>query len=559
MTQLDIDAAVAARDAVHFLPLGGAGEIGLNLNLYVHAGRWLMVDFGIGFADDRTPGVDILLPDPEFILERQDQLLGLVITHAHEDHLGAVAYMWDEFEVPIYATPFTAAVLRAKLRDAGKSEVKIITVDYGGQIEIGPFQIEFVGLTHSIPEPSAMVLHTPVGRIVHSGDYKLDPAPIIGPVANADRLRQLGDEGVLAAVSDSTNIFENGMSGSEQSVREHFLELFGQFHQRIAVACFATNVARLHSIATAAAAHDRQVALVGRSLWRINGAARETGYLADLPPFLSPEDVDYLPREKVVMICTGSQGEPRSALWRIARNDHPDVSLDPGDTVIFSSREIPGNESSIGELQNALTMRGVDIITADDGPVHVSGHPCREEVVQFYQWLRPQVVIPVHGEQRHLREHAKLAGACQVKQSLVPRDGALIRIDGTGVREVGEVHAGRLALDGNQLIPLDGQALRTRRRIMASGFAVITVVLDKAGRLVAPPQFSIPGLFEDADDWAEIEADLVRDVEISLAEVPQRARKDDGVIRDAARSAARRFVRQEVGKKPVINVHVVRV
>ncbi|HYD30156.1 MAG TPA: ribonuclease J, partial [Azospirillaceae bacterium] len=407
--------------AIYFLPLGGAGEIGMNLNLYGHAGKWLMIDLGISFGDETMPGVDVIMPDPTFIRDRREDLAGLVLTHAHEDHLGAVQYLWPHLECPIYATPFTAAVLRAKLHERGLAgRIEIHEIPLSGRFQVGPFEVELVTVTHSIPEPNVVVIRTAAGTVVHSGDWKLDPDPVVGLTTDEKRLAEIGEEDVLALVCDSTNALVPGHSGSEAAVRDSFMQLFGRFSNRIAVTCFATNVARLESIAKAAAANERHVALVGRSLWRINEAARSNGYLKDVPLFLSEHDAGYLPRDKVVLICTGSQGEPRSALARIAGDDHPEVTLETGDTVIFSSREIPGNERAIARVQNLLVRLGVEVVTADQEFVHVSGHPARDELVSMYQWVRPQLAVPVHGEERHLNEHARIARECQVPDVVIP-------------------------------------------------------------------------------------------------------------------------------------------
>ncbi|HET6223250.1 MAG TPA: ribonuclease J, partial [Dongiaceae bacterium] len=416
-------------DEVLFLALGGAGEIGMNLNLYGHAGKWLMIDLGVTFGDDATPGIEVIMPDIGFIEERRRDLAGLVLTHAHEDHIGAVPYLWPRLGCPIFATPFTASLVREKLREVGLAQAAPITeIPMSGRFSVGPFELELVTLTHSIPEPNAVVIRTKFGTLLHTGDWKLDPEPLVGPLADEAALRRLGDEGVLAMICDSTNALVHGQSGSEGEVRESLQELVGRLPGRIAVACFASNVARVETIARVAAAHDRQVALVGRSLWRITEAARENGYLADIPPFITEHDIGYLPRDKALLICTGSQGEPRSALARIARDDHPTVSLEKGDTVIFSSRIIPGNERSIGELQNGLVRLGVEIITERDHFVHVSGHPARDELLAMYQWVRPRIAIPVHGEARHLRAHARLAESGQVGQALVIENGDVVRL-----------------------------------------------------------------------------------------------------------------------------------
>nr|WP_264656847.1 ribonuclease J [Azospirillum canadense] len=533
----------------------------MNLNLYGHRGKWLMVDLGISFADDTMPGLDVIMPDPAFIAERKDDLVGLVLTHAHEDHLGAVQYLWPDLRCPVYCTPFTAAVLRAKLHERGlATTVPIHEVPLGGTIEVGPFSVEYVAMTHSIPEPNALAIRTAAGTILHTGDWKLDPEPLIGRTADEDRLRQIGDDGVLALIGDSTNALVPGSSGSEAGVRTALTEVIGQHPTvRVAVSCFATNVARLESIARAAAAHGRHVALVGRSLWRINEAARSNGYLADLPPFLTEHDAGYLPREKLVLICTGSQGEPRSALARIASDDHPQVSLQRGDVVVFSSREIPGNERAIGRMQNQLVSQGIQVITADDAPVHVSGHPAQDELVRMYQWVRPRVAVPVHGEQRHQQEHGRIALGCQVPEALIPSNGDLIRLGPGGpARVVAQVRTGRRALDGKRLVPLDTGLMRARHRMVHNGAAVVTLVMNGKGELITAPQVAVMGLVDDASD-RDLLLDVVDAVREAVAEMPKAARMDDEQVRNAARISVRRSFNATHGKKPVTDVHLVRV
>lgn len=549
---------IPASDELLFLPLGGAGEIGMNLSLYGHAGKWLMIDLGITFGDERTPGIDILMPDPAFIVSQRDDLAGLVLTHAHEDHLGAVPYLWQQLQCPIYATPFTAAVLRRKLKEAGLLDaVPVEVVPMSGRFAVGPFEIELVTLTHSIPEPNAVVVRTGAGTVLHTGDWKFDPEPLVGPASDEAALRRLGEEGVLAMIGDSTNALVEGQSGSEAEVRRSLGELIGQFDGRIAVTSFASNVARLETIAKLGAAHDRHVALVGRSLWRIVEAARETGYLADVPEFVSEHDAGYLPRDKVLMICTGSQGEPRSALARIARGDHPNVTLEKGDVVVFSSRRIPGNERAIGELQNDLIRLGVQVVTDAEHFVHVSGHPARDELAAMYQLVRPRIAIPVHGEARHLAAHARLAEACQVGQTVVPDNGTVIRLAPGPAEVVGEVQSGRLGLDGNNLIRLDAGRLKIRHRMVFNGAAVATLVLNAQGRLAAEPQVSVQGVFEAED--GEAERAVVAAVRHAVEGLPAALRRDDETVKETARLAIRRALHASHGKKPVTQVHLVRI
>ena len=555
--KFDID-GLGNRDLV-FLPLGGCGEIGMNLNLYGHAGKWLMVDCGITFGDDSTPGVEVIMPDPAFIVERRRDLVGLVLTHAHEDHLGAVHWLWPQLECPIWATPFTAAVLRRKLAEAGlERAAKITEVPMSGTFEVGPFAIELVTLTHSIPEPNAVAIRTAAGTVLHTGDWKLDPDPLVGPGTDEAALVRIGEEGVLAMVCDSTNVLVPGTSGSEADVRENLVDLVGRMKNRVAVAAFASNVARIETICRAAEANGRRVALVGRSLTRIFEAAQATGYLTDVGSFVDNADIGHLPRDEVLMICTGSQGEPRSALTRIADGDHPEVTLDAGDTVIFSSREIPGNERSIGRVQNKLVSLGIDIVTARDEDVHVSGHPARDELTRMYQWVRPRIAVPVHGEARHLIAHAELARQCQVPEPVGARNGYAVRLAPGRATVVGEVQHGRIAVDGTRLIPMESAALRDRRRLAWNGSAVVTVVVDKEGRVKGPPQVAINGVY-DRDVEPEIAHEVEDAVTVAVEDLPKPRRKDDAELRETARLAVRRSIRALCGKRPQIDVHLVRV
>jgi ribonuclease J len=544
-------------DEMVFLPLGGTGEIGMNLSLYGYAGKWLMVDLGISFADDTMPGIDIIMPDPSFIVDRKDDLVGLVATHAHEDHIGAIPHLWQRLGCPIYATPFTASVLRAKLADAGLlKSVPLIEIPMSGSVEIGPFSIDLITLTHSIPEPNAVVIRTEAGRVLHTGDWKFDAEPLIGPTADIDALQRLGEAGVDALIGDSTNALRDGEAGSEADVRQSLIDLVGRYKRRVVVACFASNIARLQSAAVAAAAHGRVPALVGRSLLRMEQAARENGYLDGTPDFISDEEAAALPPERVLLICTGSQGEPRSALVRIANDDHPTISLDAGDTVIFSSRMIPGNEQAIGRLHNRLVRNGIDIVTEADHFVHVSGHPARDELARMYQLVRPKLAIPVHGESRHLLAHAKLAEACQVPHAIVAENGDMIRIAPGPQEIIDHIDAGRLALDGNTLVTLDNGTLRGRLRISANGSAVATVVLDGAGTLLAQPQVTLHGFIGNGDDLI---AQLIEAAGKAVKGLPAFARGDDTSVAEAVRTVIRRGVNTSNGKKPVTDVHVVRV
>ncbi len=563
----DPDRAEDGADDLLFLPLGGAGEIGMNLNLYCYDGQWLMVDLGITFADDTIPGIDVVLPDPRFIVEHRDDLLGIVLTHAHEDHLGAVPYLWTQLRCPVYATPFTAEVLRRKLAGgdgmmAGIEDLVITEVPLGGSLTLGPYEIEFISLTHSIPEPNALAIKTPAGTVLHTGDWKIDPDPLVGAVTDEAALRRWADDGVLAMVCDSTNVFRDGESGSEADVRANLIELIGGLTGRVAVGCFASNVARVATIAAAAEAAGRHVALVGRSLWRITEAARVTGYLEDLPPLLTDRDGGLLPPDKVLYLCTGCQGEPRAALSRIASNNHPHITLGEGDTVIFSSKIIPGNELAINRLQNRLIGLGVEIMTEDDHDIHVSGHPCRDELAQMYRWVKPRISVPVHGEARHLLEHARYARTLQVPESVVVENGDLLRLAPGPAEVVDHVHSGRLLVDGKRLLSTESDVIRARRRLMNNGVAFVTLVLDGDGELMAEPRVVAQGVFSTDDPDEEGAAALIdaaEAVRTALAALPRRARDNDETVGEAARIAARRALNPERDKRPVVEVQVVRI
>ena len=544
---------------VLFLPLGGSGEIGMNLNLYGSDGRWMMVDLGIGFCDDQAPGVDVMVADPDFVVRRRDALAGIVLTHAHEDHLGAVAILWPRLRCPVHASPFAAAVLRRKLADAGLiAEVPLHVIAPGTPFDVGPFSVEFLAAAHSIPEGHIVAIRSAAGLLVHATDWKFDPDPVVGAMTDEAALRALGDEGVAALMCDSTNAFVAGRAGSEGALAPSLAEVIGGCAGRVAVACFSSNIARIATIARAAAVNDREVCLIGRSLWRMVEAARETGYLDDVPRLLTEHDAGYLPPERVVMIITGSQGEPRAALTRVAGNDHPAVSLGRGDTVIFSSRMIPGNEIAIGRVQNQLARQGIEVIV--DGPrmVHVSGHPGRDELTALYGWLRPEALIPIHGETRHLVEHVALARQAGIPEAIVAENGTLVRLcPGPPVIENG-IEPGRLALDGARLVPMDGGVLRARSRIGYSGSAVATVIVNARGELTEDPRLTLHGLVE-ANDENGLQDETVDAVAEAVDALGRAASRADEAVADAARRAIRRTVHKAIGKRPVTDVHVVRI
>ena len=548
---------VPGADELLFLALGGAGEIGMNLNLYGHAGKWLMVDLGIAFGDDTMPGIDVVMPDPAFIEERRNDLAGIVLTHAHEDHLGAVADLWPRLEAPVYATPFAASVLRRKLTEAGlRDAVPITEVALGAKFTVAPFELEMITMTHSIPEPNALAIRTRLGTVFHTGDWKIDPEPLLGERTDEATLKRLGEEGALAMVCDSTNVFVEGEAGSEATVRANLEKLVKTRKCRVAVTCFASNVARVESIAKAAVAAGRHPVLAGRAVQRMVEAAQECGYLVDFPECVAERDAGYLPRDKVLYICTGSQGEPRASMAKIAGGEHRDVVLEGGDTAVFSSRVIPGNERAVGRLQNELLARGVEVITDQDVDIHVSGHPARDELVRVYQWVRPKIAVPVHGEIRHMVEHAALAKTCQVPETVLAPNGTLVRLAPGPATVVDHVHAGRLARDGDVVTPVEGDALRERRKLLWNGAASATLVIDAQGRPLANPKVSLRGI---ADSEGELVRAAVTALEETLADLNAAERRDDGRIEEAARQAVRRVVRAHLGKKPLTDVHIVRI
>ena len=528
----------------------------MNLNLYRCNGRWLAVDCGIGFGGSENPEVEIMMPDPGFIAERRDKLLALIITHAHEDHIGAVAHLWPQLRCPIYATPFATAVLRRKLGEAGLlNEVRIHTVPPGASIELPPFSLQFMPVSHSIPEAQALVLRTPHGTVLHTGDWKLDREPLTGLPTDEAAFARLGEEGVLAMVCDSTNAMVDGTSGSESDIRESLRELVGTLHGRVAVTCFASNVARVESVALAARDAGRRVALVGRSLRNLEAAARDCGYLRGINSFVSEDEANSIPDDDLLILVTGSQGEPRSALSRIAADTHPNISLGEGDTVIFSSRMIPGNERAIMSVQDGLVRRGVRVITDDDHPVHVSGHPAREELRTLYRLVRPKYSVPTHGEWRHLSAHADLARSCGATPVML-EDGDVLSLSPGHPEVVDSAPVGRLVLDGNRVVPLNGGVLSARRRMLFNGVVLGSFAVDGAGRVMGQARVSAPGLFEADDPEA---ARVTAEFSQAVAGLPAGLRQDDDALADAARAALRRALGRRLQKRPMVDVHLLRV
>jgi len=539
-----------------FLPLGGSGEIGMNVNLYGCDGKWIMVDLGMTFADPNLPGVELVLPDLSFIEDRQKDLLGIVLTHGHEDHIGAIPYLVGDFDVPLYATPFTAGLIRKKLIEEGiERDVELNVVEMEGEVDLGPFKCRYVPLAHSILEGNALLIETPYGKIFHTGDWKLDEAPVLGEPSTAEELTALGDEGILALVGDSTNVFNPEASGSETGVREGLDKAIAGHKGRVLVTTFASNAARLHTLGEVAKDTGRKLCVVGRSLDRILEVSKSVGYLTDFPPTVSQEEAMKLPRDKVLIVSTGAQGEARAALSRIAEGEHPHIKLERGDLVVYSSKQIPGNEIAIGRVQNALAAAGVEIITDRQAHVHVSGHPGIPELEAMYGWIRPKIAIPVHGERRHMEEHARLARRFGVKEAVVPVNGSAIRLAPGKPQIISHEPVGRLVLDGDVILPADGATMLARRRMMHNGLIAVFLVIDGKNRLVAPPQVQSHGVpVEDDRD------EFIDDCVLAASEAAAKARTgSDDALAEAVRVAVRRKAREWTGKKPITEVTVTRI
>ncbi len=550
-------------DALVFVPLGGVGEIGMNLYLYGF-GRdgdytWLIVDLGVTFGGELEPGIDVILPDISFLEEERHNIAGLVLTHAHEDHFGAVPDLWPLLgSVPIYATPFTAEMLRLKLGEMGinAEDLPLEVVRMGGKQNIGPFEVELIAMSHSIPEPSALAITTPLGTVLHTGDWKLDETPLTSAPTDEARLREIGRKGVAALICDSTNAIRDGVSPSEADVAENLSRLIAQAPACVAVTTFASNVARLGSVAKAAREADRELVVVGRAMYRVIEAAQATGYLDPDLRFHQDTAFAQLPANKIVALCTGSQGEARAAMARIASGDHPNVTLKPGDWVIFSSRTIPGNEKAVARVQNALSDNGIEILTDQDALVHVSGHPRRGELEQLYKWLKPDIAIPMHGEGRHLEAHAELAEDIGVGQAIRARNGTMVRLLPQPGEIVDDVPAGRLYRDGLILTSSEEGQVRMRRRLSFAGVVAVCLVLTSKGELVAEPDVSLIGLPEEDNRGVPLD-EIARDAAIgTVKSIPRPRRKDPKLVAEAVRRGVRSGLNQVWGKKPVCTVLV---
>jgi ribonuclease J len=556
---------MARPDELTFAPLGGVGEIGMNLSIYGlgnrHQRSWLAVDLGVSFGDEEhLPGIDLIMPDISFLQKERKNLVGLVLTHAHEDHFGAIIDLWPKLKCPIYATKFSAALFEAKLEaERNPPRIPVTVVPSGGRIDLGPFNVEFIPVAHSIPESHALAIHTEVGTVLHTGDWKLDPTPILGPPTDEKRLRELGEAGVLALIGDSTNAVRDGRSPSEAEVATIIAGLVKSAKGRVAVTTFASNVARVKAVADAAKAAGREVVVVGRAMERVAQVARECGYLDGVANFRGMDLYGHFPPDKVLALCTGSQGEPRAALARIANNDHPAVTLNKGDSVIFSSRTIPGNEKAVGAIINGLIEQGVEVITDRTHLVHVSGHPRRDELRDIISWVRPQILIPVHGEALHLSEHAKLARSAGVPKVITCRNGDLVKLGPGDAGIIDQLPAGRLYKDGKILEDAKSRAVAERRKMGFAGCVFVAIAMSEKGELAGDPEVDLVGIPEKNAEGEELD-DIVFDAVVSTVEgLPKARRRDPDALAESVRRAVRAAVNEEWGKKPLCFVHVLEV
>jgi len=551
-------------DQLIFCPLGGSGEIGMNMNLFSYGKpdnqKWLIVDIGVTFADDTLPGIDLIYPDPGFIIDKKEDLLGIILTHAHEDHIGAIAHIWPQLKCNIYATPFTSVLIKEKFKEK-KIEIgnNLKIVDLNGTVKLGPFKIEFITLTHSILEPNGLSIETPVGTILHTGDWKCDPNPLIGNTINEKKLKQIGAQGVLAMICDSTNIFNPGRAGSELDVRQSLLKIMQNKNKRIIVTSFASNVARMETIFYCAKKIERQISLVGRSMHRIYKAARQCGYLKNVIDPIDSREAKKISREKIVYLCTGSQGEPMGAMMRIAHYVHPDVFIEKDDTVIFSSKIIPGNEKKLYSLHNQLVKNGIEVISEENEFVHVSGHPNQEDLKDMYNWVKPKSIIPVHGEHRHMIEHINFAKEMQVPYPVQIENGDIVQIyPGNEPHVVDKAPVGRMYIDGNISISEDSQSLKERKILANNGYLEATIIINDKGKLIKKPIFSFKGLPIESQNNDFI-FDLEDEVNKTSRTFSLNNAKQENILIEKLKKNCRKLVKEKTGKKPYTNINLVRV
>ena len=551
-----------SKEELIFCPLGGSGEIGMNMNLFAYGSemnqKWIIVDMGVTFADDSIPGVDLIYPDPGFIIDKKDDLLGIVLTHAHEDHIGAISHIWPDLKCNIYATPFTAVLIKEKFKEKKIDITKNLKiVELNGSIKLGSFNIEFVTLTHSILEPNGLSIKTPVGTILHTGDWKVDPNPLIGEKVNEKKLKEIGNEKVLAMICDSTNVFNLGRAGSESDVRDSLLKIMSLKSKRIVVTSFASNVARMESIFYCAEKINREISLVGRSMNRIFKAARQCGYLKNIKDPIDPREAKKFPREKIVYLCTGSQGEPMGAMKRIIKGIHPDVFLEKNDVIIFSSKIIPGNEKKLYSLHNDIIKQDIELVTEETDFVHVSGHPNREDLKDMYNWVKPNSIIPVHGEHRHMNEHMKFAKEMQIPHALRVENGDIIRIfPGDNPSIIDKAPSGRMYLDGSVGVGEDSQSIKERRKLSQNGYLEITLILNNSGKLNKPiiSYRGIPENLLDEKIIFKVEDEIFNTCKM----FSMKNKNQEKNLIESLKQNCRRIIRDKTGKKPFTNINIAR-
>tara|TARA_A100000164_G_scaffold32316_1_gene24855 strand:+ start:987 stop:2645 length:1659 start_codon:yes stop_codon:yes gene_type:complete len=551
------------KEELLFCPLGGSGEIGMNMNLFAYGQsdnlRWIIVDIGVTFADDSIPGIDLIYPDPGFIVEKKDNLAGIVLTHAHEDHIGAIAHIWPKLKCKIYATPFTSILISEKFKEKKIDITNYLNVvELNSTINLDPFKIEFITLTHSILEPNGLRIETPVGNILHTGDWKVDPDPLIGDNINSKRLKEIGENGVLAMICDSTNVFSIGKSGSESDVRKSLLQIMSRLKKRIIVTSFASNVARMESVFVCAEKTGRQIALVGRSMHRIYKAAKKCGYLNNVIEPLDARDAKNIAREKIVYLCTGSQGEPMGAMMRIANFTHPDVFIESGDTVLFSSKIIPGNEKKLSKLHNQLVKESVEVISEENEFVHVSGHPNRDDLKEMYEWVKPKCVIPVHGEHRHMIEHINFAKEMQVPYPVQVENGDIVKIfPGEKPEVYDKAPNGKLYVDGSIAVEEDSLSIKERKNLSANGFMEVTILITPKGNMHNKPILTFKGLPIYEND--EFLFGLEQEIEKTTRSFSLNNKKQENNLIDALKSVCKKYSKEKTGKRPYTNVNLIRI
>jgi len=551
------------KEELLFCPLGGSGEIGMNMNLFAYGmpdnKKWIMVDIGVTFADDSFPGIDLIYPDPGFITDKKDDLLGIVLTHAHEDHIGAIAHLWPKLKCKIFATPFTAILIREKFKEK-KIDItnNLQTVELNGKINLGPFKIEYITLTHSILEPNGLRIETPAGIILHTGDWKVDPNPLIGGKINSERLKEIGKEGVLAMICDSTNVFSIGRSGSELDVRKSLLNIMGRFKKRIIVTSFASNVARMETVFYCAENLGRQISLVGRSMNRIYKAAKQCGYLKDVIEPIDSRETKNFSREKIIYLCTGSQGEPMGAMMRISNYTHPDVIIEKDDAVIFSSKIIPGNEKKLYKLHNQLVKNEIEVISEENEFVHVSGHPNREDLKDMYNWVKPKCVIPVHGEHRHMIEHINFAKEMQVPYPVQVENGDIVRLfPGDEPKVYDKAPSGRLYLDGNISVEEDSQSIKDRKNLGSNGYMEVTILVTSKGNIHQKPILTFKGLpITETEDFIY---GLEEEIENTIKTFSLNSKKQENNLINTIKTVCRKYSKEKTGKKPFTNINLARI